>query len=224
MEANPFCPKRQNPWRNQRKSLGVGAKLPVEFHLGIPKCLRQSWEKMLLSRLGMGFFGSTGISKLVSRRGKKMIVSPARNTTFFILNWPTQYKMILSKCLPKMKNVKKTKKTGFSAFHLENEIKKDVDSCRAASQSIPLFSMTSDAKKTQKTSVKIWCQTWHARRPKSGEMVGRAPHGMKNWMTKRMISHGCWVENYETCPIFHHISWYLAQRHHLQTEYTSIHP
>ena len=42
MEANPFCPKRQIPWRNQRKSLGVGAKLPVEFHLGIPKCLWQS--------------------------------------------------------------------------------------------------------------------------------------------------------------------------------------
>ena len=135
MEANPFCPKRQIPWRNQRKSLGVGAKLPVEFHLGIPKCLRQSWEKMLLSRLGMGFLGSTGISKLVSRRGKKMIVSPARNTTFFILNWPTQYKMILSKCFPKMKNVKST---GFQHCILRMK-KQDVDSCRAASQPIPLF-------------------------------------------------------------------------------------
>ena len=132
MEANRFCPKRQIPWRNQRKSLEVDAKLPVEA-----KCFHHKFHS--------GW--------------QKMIVSPARSTTFFILNWPTQYKMILSKCLPKMKNVKKTKKTGFSAFHLENEIKKDVDSCRAASQSIPLFSMTSDAKKTQKTSVKIWCQT-----------------------------------------------------------------
>ena len=41
MEANRFCPKRQMPWRNQRKSLEVGAKLPVEarcfhhkFHFG----------------------------------------------------------------------------------------------------------------------------------------------------------------------------------------------
>ena len=91
---------------------------------------------MLLSRLGMGFFGSTGISKLFSRRGKKMIVSPARNTTFFILNWPTQYKMILSKCFPKMKNVKNT---GFQHCILRMK-KQDVDSCRAASQPIPLFS------------------------------------------------------------------------------------
>ena len=41
IEANRFCPKRQIPWRNQRTSLEVGAKLPVEakyfhqkFHFG----------------------------------------------------------------------------------------------------------------------------------------------------------------------------------------------
>ena len=48
----------------------------------------------------------------------------------------------------------KKKNAGFSAFHLENEIKKDVDSCRAASQSIPLFSMTSDAKKLKRHPLK----------------------------------------------------------------------
>ena len=67
------------------------------------------------------------------------VESSARNTALFISNWPTQYKMIFSKCLPKMKNVKST---GFSAFHLENE-KKHVDSCRAASQPIPLFLVNS---------------------------------------------------------------------------------
>ena len=33
----------------------------------------------------------------------------------------TQYKMIFSKCIPKLKNVKRT---GFSAFHIENEEKR----------------------------------------------------------------------------------------------------
>ena len=39
---------------------------------------------------------------------------------FSILNWPTQYKMTLSKCLPNMKNVKKTR---FQAFYLANDEK-----------------------------------------------------------------------------------------------------
>ena len=45
-------------------------------------------------------------------------LSAARNTIFLVLNWPTQYNMILSKCLPNMKNVTNT---GFSVFHVENE-------------------------------------------------------------------------------------------------------
>ena len=71
-----------------------------------------------------------------------MIVSPTRNTIFLILNWPTQYDMTLSKCLPKMKHVKNT---GFSAVHVENEDKKNVDSCGAASQPIPLFIVPADS-------------------------------------------------------------------------------
>jgi hypothetical protein len=40
---------------------------------------------MLLSRLGIGFLGSTGISKLFSRRDKKKnIVSPAQNDTLYM--------------------------------------------------------------------------------------------------------------------------------------------
>ena len=41
-----------------------------------------------------------------------MIVSPARHTIFLILNWPMHYEMTLSKCLPKIKNVKKTPASG----------------------------------------------------------------------------------------------------------------
>ena len=82
----------------------------------LPTCLWQSREKMLLGGLGMGFLRSTSISKLfLSQHGKKC--SFCCTTVFLILNWPTQYNMILYKCLPKMKHMKNM---GFSEFRRES--------------------------------------------------------------------------------------------------------
>jgi hypothetical protein len=83
----------------------------------LPKCLWQSWEKMLLSRLGMGFLRSTGISNFFPGVVKKMIVSPARNTdlSFWIGPRSTKWYSL---------NAFQIKNTGFSAFHLESEEKK----------------------------------------------------------------------------------------------------
>ena len=50
-----------------------------------------------------------------SQCDKRTIFLPARNTIFSILNWPAQYKMTLSKCLPNMKNAKAL---GFNHFTL----------------------------------------------------------------------------------------------------------
>ena len=80
----------------------------------LPKCLRPFAH--VISWINQAF------PNFLSRRGKKIIVSPARNTAFFILNWPTQ-----CKCLPKMKHLKK---------HWFFSIS-DIDCCRAASQPIP---------------------------------------------------------------------------------------
>ena len=124
VEANHFCPKKSNPMEEPAKIVGCGREafsggkmLPSHVFTSsileeLPKCLWQSWEKMLLSRLGIGFLGSTGISKLFSRRDKKKL-------SF------RQHKMILSTCLPKMQNVKKT--LGFQRVILRKRTKKDVE-------------------------------------------------------------------------------------------------
>ena len=66
---------------------------------------------MLLSRLGIGFLGSTGISKLFSRRDKKKIVSPAQNDTLYMPS----------------KNAKCKKTLGFQRVILRKRTKKDVE-------------------------------------------------------------------------------------------------
>ena len=56
-----------------REASSGGKMLPsqVPFWKNFPKCLWQSWEKMLLSRLGMGFLRSTGISNFFPGVEKK---------------------------------------------------------------------------------------------------------------------------------------------------------
>ena len=69
---------------------------------------------------------------------KKRIVSPARNTIFSIFELAHAVQNDTFKMPSQHEKCKKN--TGFSAFHLANDEKKLVDSSRAASQPIPLFS------------------------------------------------------------------------------------
>ena len=84
----------------------------------LPACLRQSWKKMRPSRKDMEIIDEEQFPNLFSQCDKKKKGSfrlPEIQFSQF-LNWPTQYKMTLSKCLPNTKNVKKT--LGFQHFTL----------------------------------------------------------------------------------------------------------
>ena len=70
-----------------------------------------------------------------------------------------------------------------------------------------------------------FCQTWHARRPKS-DGGGAGSHGMKKIMIKRRMNHGCWLQNYETCQAFLHSSlvhWWLKDTISKQDIHQYIH-
>ena len=100
--------------------------IPVDILMfqQLPKCLWQGWKVSCWPAwvwLSMHMLPQNTNSQLFSRREKKLSVSPRRKRICWILNWPTQYKMNLWKCLRKMKNVKNT---GFWAFQLQHGWKK----------------------------------------------------------------------------------------------------
>ena len=83
----------------------------------LPACLRQSWKKMRPSRKDMEIIDEEQFPNLFSQCEKKKGSFRLPEIQFSqFLNWPTQYKMTLSKCLPNTKNVKKT--LGFQHFTL----------------------------------------------------------------------------------------------------------
>ena len=114
-----------HPMEEPRKTVGSGRETSsggsmLPFHLGIT-------SQMLVAELRKDAskpFGdenswiNTHFQTVFPNVVNNDRLSAARNTIFLVLNWPTQYNMILSKCLPNMKNVTNT---GFSVFHVENE-------------------------------------------------------------------------------------------------------
>ena len=72
----------------------------------LPACFWQSWKKMHPSRKDMEFLDEEQFPNFFPSVIKNDRFACTKYK-FSILNWPTQYKMTLSKCLPNMKNVKK---------------------------------------------------------------------------------------------------------------------
>ena len=90
----------------------------------LPKCLWQGWKVSCWPAwvwLSMHMLPQNTNSQLFFPTWKKLSISPRRKRICWILNWPTQYKMNIWKCLRKMKKVKNT---GFWAFQLQHGWKK----------------------------------------------------------------------------------------------------
>ena len=86
------------------------------------------------------------------------------------------------------KDVKcKKKNAGFSAFHLENEFKKNVNSCRAASQPIPLIFLE-EGQMICIPKISQLCLAWLlTRSSKTRTWKSRRPHGLVKSVGKSQV-------------------------------------
>ena len=112
-----FLPKKTNPMGGPPKIVANGREASSGgIMLGrTSRMLVAELKKMRPSRKDMEFLDEEQFPNFFPSVIKNSFFSPARITIFSILNWPTQYKMTLSKFLPNMKNVKTL---GFNHFAL----------------------------------------------------------------------------------------------------------
>ena len=120
-----------------RSNGGTMQPFPPSILEELRKCLWQSWK---ISCWPAWLWLSVKTSKhkfqtSFFEREKKSVLAQ-RERIFQIINWPTQYKIKLWKCFPKMKDVKNT---GFWAFQLQHCWNKLTTAARGRISRFPSF-------------------------------------------------------------------------------------